>query len=361
MSRLVRGLSLTALVLAMAGCASAPAPEASPPSKQSSLEAAYGALDRADTSVVVAVSLDGAPPSVREFGALQEDGVPAETTLVDIGSITKTVTAVAVSKLIDQSVVRLDETLAEIFPGVPEDKSRITVEQLLTHSGGLTESVGDDFEQIDRDELLRRAFASPLIELPGTRYAYSNVGYSILAAIIEVRSGRSYEDYLRDEVLAPTGVGGIGYLSEYADERSIRSASGESVLAASWGEHDVSWNLVGNGGLVTTAPTFVRFLQELTSGRLLSASALDRLQQPHIAEDDAGSSFYGYGLVVQDVPDLGRIYWHDGGNDVFSAEWSLYADHGDVIFTAGVDAAPGESAAGAAASVLREHLYGASG
>ncbi|WP_407360578.1 serine hydrolase domain-containing protein [Microbacterium sp. LBN7] len=359
MSRLVRGLSLTVLVLAITGCASAPAPEASSPSRLSNLEAAYGALDRADASVVTAVSVEGAPVAVREFGALQEDSIPAEKTLVDIGSITKTVTAVAISKLVDQSGVRLDEKLAEIFSGVPDDKSDITVEQLLTHSSGLPESVGDDFEQIDRDELLRRAFASPSIEIPGTRYAYSNVGYSILAAIIEVRSGKSYEEYLRDEVLAPAGIGGIGYLSEYVDELSMRSTSGESVREASWGAHEVSWNLVGNGGLVTTAPTFVRFLQELTSGGLLSPASLDRLQQPHIAEDDAGSSFYGYGLVVQDVPDLGRIYWHDGGNDVFSAEWSLYADHGDVIFTAGVDAAPGESAAGAAASVLREHLYGA--
>jgi hypothetical protein len=48
-------------------------------------------------------------------------------------------------------------------------------------------------------------------------------------------------------------------------------------------------------------------------------------QVEHIPETASGSSHYGYGLVVQDHTKLGRIYWHDGGNDIFSAIWKPVA------------------------------------
>lgn len=342
-------------MLSIAGCRG----EIRVPSAQQEagdLAAALNELEREKLPVIAAYSRDGAPTVVREFGELRDDGLTAEETLLDIGSITKTVTAVAISKLVDQGKVRLDETLADIFPDVPGDKSKITVEQLLTHSGGLTEAVGDDSEQLDRDDFLARAFASELVVAPGERYAYSNVGYSILAAVIEIRSGRSYEEYLGDDVLSPAGLSGIGYSSSYDDERSLRS-SGGSIVDVSWGGHDASWHLIGNGGLVTTAETFVGFLRALTDGRILSPSSLERLTEPHIAEDDAGSSYYGYGLVVQDIPQAGRFLWHDGGNDAFSAEWFIHVDSEDVFFIAGLDSVPGDGTASAAMSVVREHLY----
>lgn len=325
--------------------------------RNTGLEAAFAQLERESTPVVVGVSLGGAPAHVREFGPLRADGVAAEETLVDMGSITKTVTGVAISRLVEHGMVRLDETLADILPDVPADKAAITVEQLLTHSGGLTEAIGDDAEELDRGQFLRRALASELVGEPGGHYAYSNVGYSILAAIIEVRSGRPYDEFLRAELLAPAGLDGIGYMAAYDVGRTLRTPSGKGVLEASWGGHDASWHLIGNGGLVTTARTFVDFLRALTDGKILTPPSLDRIREPRVAEDDAGTSFYGYGVVVQDLPQLGRVYWHDGGNGVFSAEWSVDADTGDVVFVAGVDEGAEEGTASAAMGVLRDHLY----
>jgi CubicO group peptidase (beta-lactamase class C family) len=361
MHRALRVLFAGILVLSLTACSGSPGEpaDAAATSKRTKLAAAFAELDRQKAPAIVAVSLKGEDLAIKEFGALRDDGVSAERTMVDIGSITKTVTAVAVSKLVEQTRVRLDETLAEVFPVVPADKASVTVKQLLTHTAGLTESVGDDSEVIAREAFVERALASPLIEAPGSRYAYSNVGYSLLAAIIEVRSGRSYEEYLREDVLAPAGVGEIGYLASYDAGRGLRSASGESILDASWGGHDASWHLIGNGGLVTTAKTFVEFLHAFTSGEIIGLDSLELLQHPHVAEEVGGESFYGYGLVVQDVPQLGRIYWHDGGNDVFSAEWSIYADHGDVMFVAGRESSAGESTASEVAGVVRAHLYGA--
>ncbi|MCP9271564.1 serine hydrolase domain-containing protein [Mycolicibacterium arenosum] len=357
MKRLLSSCCLVAFLAAACGDRQGEVAEQPSQDRNAALEAAFEQLERDEAPVVVAVSLDGEPAHVREFGSLRADGVAAEQALVDIGSITKTVTGVAISKLVEQGRLRLDETLTEILPGVPADKAKITVEQLLTHTGGLSEAIGDDAEEIDRGEFLRRALASEMVGVPGTRYAYSNVGYSILAAIIELRSGRSYEEYLHAELLVPAGLDGIGYLSAYDDARTLRAPNGEGVFEASWGGHDASWHLIGNGGLVTTAGTFVEFLQALADGRILTASSLERVREPRVAEDDTGTSFYGYGVVVQDLPQLGRVYWHDGGNIVFSAEWSAMVDHGDVMFVAGVDAGGEEGMASAAMSVLRDHLY----
>jgi CubicO group peptidase (beta-lactamase class C family) len=308
-------------------------------------------------SVIVATVRSGGETQIREFGALEDDRIAPEEAQVDLGSITKSVTGVAVSELAEQGLVRLDETLSEIFPEAPADKAGITVEQLLTHTGGFTDAVGDDAEVLTRDEYLRRAFASELVEVPGTRYAYSNTGFSILAAIIEERSGKTYDEFLREDVLQPAGLDEVGYGSAYDERRSLRSLDGQAVEEASWGGHDASWHLIGNGGLVATPEAFLRFRQAFAGGALVSAASVDRALTPHVPEDDAGTSFYGYGLVVQDLPGVGHFYWHDGGNGIFSAEWADVPEHGDILFTAGTNSDAGD--AFEAMRILRRQLYGA--
>jgi CubicO group peptidase (beta-lactamase class C family) len=330
------------------------------------LEAAFAAVEQSGVSAIVAISHDGGPIVVREFGALKDDDIPARSTQVDIGSITKTVTGVMVLKLVEQGGVRLDETLSEIFPDVPPDKADITVHQLLTHAAGFVDSIGDDAEPLRREDFLRRAFETPLISTPGERYNYSNVGFAILAAIIEERSGKSYDAYLQEEVLGGAGLENTGYQSVYDEERSLRAMSapefpdseGQPIMEASWGGHEPFWNLIGNGGLVSTAEDFIRFRQLVKAGRIIPADLVELSQEKHISEDELGTSHYGYGLVVQDDPQVGRFYWHDGGNGIFSAQWGDFADKGDIIFTAAPDSEAGD--AFSAMAVMIEHLYATS-
>lgn len=78
------------------------------------------------------------------------------------------------------------------------------------------------------------------------------------------------------------------------------------------------------------------------------------MQTPHVAENDDGSSQYGYGLVIQDAGDLGPIYWHDGGNPVFVAMWGDVG--GDIAFAAGLN--NNEKSAIDVMSGLGKYLYG---
>ena len=320
------------------------------------LDAAFAELEKQDFSLIVGISRGNEPIIYREFGAAKQDGIPANATQVDLNSITKTVTGVMVLKLVEQGKVRLDETLGEVFPAVPADKKTISIHHLLTHSAGFVESIGPDEEQLSREAFLERVFQSKLQSRPGERYRYSNAGFSILAAIIEKRSGKTYEDYLRQDVVASLGLKSTGYQGVYDESRSLRTLAGKPIMAASWGGHAPYWNLVGNGGIVSTAEEFIRFRQAVTSGQIVGSEWVGKSQQPHIKEDASGKSHYGYGLVVQENPKLGRFYWHDGGNDVFSAMWVDCPERGAILFTAAADAKD-HDAIGALRLILKR-LYG---
>ena len=320
------------------------------------LQAAFADLQQSGLSVIVGVRHNQAPAVVREFGAAASDGIPPGTTQVDINSVTKTVTGAMTLKLVQQGRVRLTDTLGQIFSGVPADKAGVTVHQLLTHSAGFVESVGDDAEPLQKQQFLQRAFASTLRSRPGKRYHYSNVGFSVLAAIIEQRSGKSYDDYLRQDVLAGLSLPDTGYMSVYQDARSLRSPEAETIMTASWGGHAPYWNLIGNGGMISSVTDFIAFRKAFVAGQIVPPQLVQLAQTKHIAETPARTSYYGYGLVVQDHPELGRIYWHDGGNDIFSAIWMDLDAKGDLIFTAAADTEAG--GATTALAVLISHLYG---
>ncbi len=281
---------------------------------------------------------------VREFGKLREDGVAPEDTIVDLGSITKMVTAVAILKLVEQDKLRLNETLESVWPDVPEDKEDITVHELLTHTSGLTNEVGHDTERVSRETFVDRVFETEYDEDDAGKYKYSNAGYGLLAAIIERRSGKSFDAFLQEDLLKPAGLDPIGYELAYSDDRSLQTARAwrtsfqrQSIQGASWGGGAPGWNLIGNGGLVATPVSFLRFWSAVRQGRVISQPLLDKALTPHVDGRGDEKSFYGYGLMMQDAPPHGRIYWHDGENDHFSSEWRELGASGLIAFTAGRD------------------------
>jgi CubicO group peptidase (beta-lactamase class C family) len=83
---------------------------------------------------------------------------------------------------------------------------------LLTHHAGLTDYCGDDFDPLTKAELLTRCMAKQLDHAVGEDH-YSNMGYSILAAVVETVSATGWETYLREHIWAPLGMSrhGIHY------------------------------------------------------------------------------------------------------------------------------------------------------
>ncbi|MGI9373916.1 MAG: serine hydrolase domain-containing protein [Hyphomicrobiales bacterium] len=321
---------------------------------------AFGRIEARGLDVIVALSDRSGSLKFREFGELKRDRLAPEATFVDLGSITKTVTAIAVLKLVEQGKIKLTDTLQFFWPETSQDKARITVHQLLTHTSGLPEDVGEDEEPLKRAEFINRVLTEDLVSTPGSSFNYSNAGYGLLAAVIELRSESSFEKFLETNLLKPSGVGAIGYGNAYQDAVSMRTPKGEAISAdgrtireASWGGHAPGWNLIGNGGLVSTPLTFLNFWRAVREEQIVRRSFLKHAFKPHIREPERLQSSYGYGLFIRDIPNHGRTYGHDGGNDVFTAEWIELKQEGVVIFTAGL----GEDAIDAMELIIeQEHI-----
>ena len=143
-------------------------------------------------------------------------GVPmTPSTLFRIGSVTKVFTATAILQLRDAGKLELTDPISEHLSGFSvhdpfADAPPITVWNLLTHTSGLPREAAvpywTDHVFPDRDGLLAAAATQTLLFPPGTRYHYSNLGVSLLGAIIEEVSGERYPDYIEAHILTPLGM-----------------------------------------------------------------------------------------------------------------------------------------------------------
>lgn len=282
---------------------------------------------------------DGELVTCRGWGDVdRETGAAADCdTVYDIGSVTKQFTGAAVVKLQMQGQLHVSDPIGRFLGEVPADKRGITVRHLLTHTAGLVEGLGDDYEPVSRAALVAGAMASELRSRPGARHHYSNLGYSLLAAIIEEVSGLGYEEYLAQEIFAPAGMTDTGYVlpgwepERVAVEYDARDRPHGRPYDHPWAEDGPHWNLRGNGGLLSTAHDMGRWLVALEGDRVLDDSAKRELFAPRVREEPGGPTRYAYGWVVADTP-LGTLHWHNGGNDWSYAELARLPESGAGLF-----------------------------
>ena len=127
----------------------------------------------------------------------------APHTIFDIGSVTKQFTGAAILKLEMQGKVSTADKITKYFVDVPSDKSEITIHQLLRHSSGLPSNVGGDYEAITESDFVDKVMKSTLRFPSGTDFSYSNIGYSLLAMIVEKAAGQTYEAFLQENLWKP--------------------------------------------------------------------------------------------------------------------------------------------------------------
>jgi CubicO group peptidase (beta-lactamase class C family) len=174
---------------------------------------------------------------------------------------------------------------------------------------------------LDRASYLSRAWSTPLGFPPGSRYSYSNVGFTVLAAVIEEVTGLSYEDFLRREILLPRGLRHTGYAAVVGPEfgENFRQAA-----EISWGGQVTSWHLMGNGGMLSTPRDLLAWVLAAETDGGETGRVRDLTHQPYQREGENATSHYGYGLVVEDAPGWGPLFWHNGGSRVANGHWRYY-------------------------------------
>lgn len=269
---------------------------------------------------------DGEVVLNRGYGmASVADGTPNTAgTVFTIGSITKQFTAAAIMKLEMEGALNTEDLLGAHIEGVPEDKAAMTLHHLLTHTAGVIGSTGDDYEEVGRDEVVRRILDAPLSSEPGSEMRYSNAGYSLLAAVVELVSGSEYEEFLNERLFAPAGMHLTGYVRPgWRGETVARWYAGASDNGTPLDRPFPFWNLVGNGGILSTTGDMHLWYEALKGEEILSAAAKEKLFTPFL--DD-----YAYGWDVLET-DRGKLIQHDGANTLgASAEFRWFVD-ADVV------------------------------
>lgn len=240
----------------------------------------------------------------------REKSIPVKKdTVFDIGSITKRFTRAAILKLEEQGKLKRSDPLTTFIDDVPVDKAGITIEHLLEHTAGLHEyhDTKGDFEEMDREKAVKTILNQKLRFEPGAREAYSNSGYTLLAVIIELVSGQSYQSFLKEYLFKPAGMNRTGFYRDplWEEDEVAVGYEGRTIGKKNspyYWPH-MTWALVGGGGMVASVGELHKWIQALEANKVLSEKAKEKMYDPQGSPMAyAGGNDFGFSSVVFEYP-----------------------------------------------------------
>ncbi|EHR49140.1 penicillin-binding protein, beta-lactamase class C [Saccharomonospora marina XMU15] len=333
-------------------------PSAAAPPGQADVRAAMDQAVETGTPGVIAAVVDhtGRWSAGSGVGDVHTGREPRQRGRFRIASVSKTFTATLVLQLVQEGRIGLDDPVAGHLPGLLPYPEPITVRQLLQHTSGLPRDLPPElgwqslpevdterFVSLTPEQVVRSATAdTPLRFEPGTSWAYSNIGYTVLAMLVEKITKQPIEVALADRILRPlrlfdtelvrdqpllTRAAGHGYEQLYQPPRGLTD-----VTVYNYSRY------FGSGSMVSTTTDVNRFFRALLRGRLLSADTLAQMKQTVPALDGNGeyAGFdYGLGLARLPLPPCGEgtfVWGHDGSLPGFGT-YSLHDESASTQIT----------------------------
>ena len=271
-------------------------------------------------------------------------------TKLNLASIGKTFTAIAILQLVEQGRLSLADTVGKILPDYPNKQvaTKVTIHHLLSHSSGMGDIHGAKYAA--RIASLRQVrdylplfVDDPLSFEAGARMQYSNAGYILLGAIIEKVAGENYFDYVRRHIFKPAGMIATDYYETDLDIPNLATGytnwleKGEDYQEFYLGPRRNTLHYGGikgnpQGGPFSTVEDLLRFSVALRGNKLLTATSLDLMTTKKIffrkyAADD---TFYGYGFELESI-DGQRVIGHTGGDLGVSSALEWFPDSGYTV------------------------------
>ena len=273
-----------------------------------------------------------------------EDRLPMEEdSIFEMASITKMFTATAVMLLVREGKLRLDDEYAQYFPEYPYPG--VTVRHLLTHTSGMP----DDFETenwvapvLEKEhripacgEILRFIVESgeKASHAPGETFRYTDVGYCLLANLVEQASGVRFEDFLKKNIFEPGGMKDSGIFHTRRDGRPSDRFTRNMVLEdgklvpSDLSKYDAGY-VVGSDGLNGCDYLYTTIFDMLAWDRALREEKVLTLEEQRIMftpgqlnsgdpagadDEEDGDDGYGFGWCVKNDPKFGLTVNHSGG------------------------------------------------
>ena len=244
-------------------------------------------------------------------------------TTFEIGSITKQMTAASIMQLVEKKKIKLNDKISKYFPDYVHGEE-ITVEMLLNMRSGLCDHINaaDDFfpsnvyRNIEKNQLACRPlednlvlnyfYDAPLIANPDSTYFYSNTNYYLLAKIIEQVSGKSWYDYLRDNIFKPCGMRYSNLEFQNTDCKGYDYKDRYYSLPS-----ELSF---GCGDVNSCVTDLFKWNVQLVNGKVVSKKSLKKM---------LSTESYGYGIYIR-----GDSVFHAGTTNVFNAYDAYFFDDG---------------------------------
>jgi CubicO group peptidase (beta-lactamase class C family) len=245
-----------------------------------------------------------------------------------IASISKPITATAILQLNERGLINLDTDVRKYVPSFPEKKWKITIRQLLNHTSGIRSYKEGEFHSkkyyANANEAIKVFAYDSLNFEPGTKYEYTSLGYTLLAAVVENLTKGSFEDYLVKNIFIPAEMKNTtvdkqkliipnrvrGYEKNF--ERKFENAP----LA------DLSIKVAG-GGLLSNAEDLLLFSKALLGNKLISPKSFEMMTAPTRLKN--GSKIdYGFGFALSYEGDSLKTISHTGGGTGFTTMLLIY-------------------------------------
>jgi CubicO group peptidase (beta-lactamase class C family) len=246
-------------------------------------------------------------------------------TIFQIASISKSFTAAALMILEERGLLSVADPLTKFIPDYPNG-DKITVHHLLTHTSGIP-NINDfpEYSQKSRfpntlEQIIAMFKNKALDQEPGASYRYSNSNYNLLAYIIEKVSGKSYGDFLRENIFEPLGMANTGHPARV--ETLLPNRATGYVPA---GQIDLEkapyldWTIkTGNGSLYSTSEDLYKWDRSLYSEEILKKETLDKILTPYVDN-------VGYGWFVRERSGR-RVTSINGRSPGFASYLERYID-----------------------------------
>ena len=354
-----------AIAVAATGCAGA-APAASPPgisARSTGVVASRlsAAVDAGIPGIAARITTEsGSVSRVAQASWSREDGRIRDDSQFRMGSNIKPMIAAITLQLVDDGTLQLTDSIDRWLPGAVPDGAHITIRQLLNHTSGLGDYIGDprilakeigaDPQPVSPATLLEIGVETPRLGQPGAAYSYSNTNYIALGLILQRATGASVADLLEHRIIRPLSLHDTylaadghsrdgkqladGYEPDAGDLAPLLPAgapAGTAFSGPARGTHvlvthlDPSWAFSA-AGLVSTQADEGRFLRALLGGRVVSPKSLDLMKAtvPEVP-GDAKTDRYGLGLEQFNSP-CGPVWGHTGGVPGYATENYASAD-----------------------------------
>jgi len=263
-------------------------------------------------SGTVTVSHNGKIIYEKAFGLANADFKIPNTvnTRIGIASITKPMTAVVLLRLVEEGKVRLDDPLSKYIPDFPSGE-KITIEMIYRHRSGILHRVmPPEMETVPytSEQMVEKVKEAKLAFVPGEKRLYSSGGYAVLARVLEIASGKSYAQLLKQYVFDPAGMrDSVDFNGTEIMERRAQDYILDADGYKNASLKDYSF-LVGAGSVFGTASDVHRFAAAIVEGKygegvknaqitegIFSASGATNGHRAYV--EMKGDKSYGFALV----------------------------------------------------------------